>query len=64
MNCFGRLDRQAMSPTESLISAIRSFDVDTVEKLLKSDFEIEYRNRDHHSVLHTAVALIDSETIN
>src|SRR6218665_192382 len=48
-----------MSQTESLISAIRSFDVDTVEKLLKSDLEIDNRNRKLHSILHTTIKLID-----
>ena len=44
------------------MSAIRSFDADTVEKMLKSDFETKHPNTHHDSVLHTAVTLMDANT--
>lgn len=53
-----------LSSTESLESAFESFDVDAIEKLLKSDFQIENPARIDYSVLHTLIELIESTTIN
>src|SRR6218665_3947220 len=51
-----------MSARQILSSAIRSFDVDTVEKLLKSDLEIECGNEAHDSALYIALKRIAAGT--
>src|SRR6218665_1363399 len=61
LTSFGRPGIPVMSAREmnqALISAIKSFDVDSVEKLLKNDIEIECANGTHHSALYIAIKLI------